>query len=145
MMLGFAMKKTFRMFNHIKYETLNKRQKENYNFQKIASKLADYGYNCLRLTDDWGGADFIAVHVDGHAIKVQLKSRLSIEKQYNGKEIYIAFDENNQWYIYAHDQLRDQLLNMGKMSGTKSWEQKGKYNWSSIPKYLVEHITQYAI
>ena len=44
----------------IHYKDLNSRQKENYNFQKVAGELADYGFNCLRLTDDWQGADFIA-------------------------------------------------------------------------------------
>ena len=47
----------------IPYKDLNSRQKENYNFQKVAGELADYGFNCLRLTDDWQGADFIACHI----------------------------------------------------------------------------------
>ena len=134
------------MFNHIKYEELNSRQKENYNFQKLASKLADYGYNCLRLSDDWQGADFIACHIDGNTtIKVQLKGRLSIDKKYNGKDVYIAFNENEQWYIYPHDKLRDELLEMSLMSDTLSWEQRGIYNWPSLTKRLVEHMAQYAI
>ena len=76
------------MFKRIKYEDLNSRQQENYNFQKLASKLADYGFNCLRLSDDWQGADFIACHIDGKTfMKVQLKGRLSIEKKYDGKDV----------------------------------------------------------
>lgn len=31
-----------------------------------AAHLADYGFNCLRLSDDWQGADFIACHIDGN-------------------------------------------------------------------------------
>jgi len=30
-----------------------------------SSVLADYGFNCLRLNDDWKGADFIAVPITG--------------------------------------------------------------------------------
>lgn len=43
------------MFSRITYARLNSRQKENYNFQKIAARLADYGFNSIRLTDDWQG------------------------------------------------------------------------------------------
>jgi hypothetical protein len=51
------------MFEPIRYETLNARQKEIFNFQKLSATLADYGFNCIKLADDWGGADFIAFHV----------------------------------------------------------------------------------
>jgi hypothetical protein len=44
------------------YKNLNSRHQENYNFTKVASTQADYGYNCLRLSDDYHGADFIALH-----------------------------------------------------------------------------------
>lgn len=57
--------------NKILYKDLNARQKENYNFHKVAAALADYGYNSMRLNDDWQGADFIDVKGD-EMIKVQL-------------------------------------------------------------------------
>jgi hypothetical protein len=47
-------------FERIRYEILNARQKELSNFQKVAATLADYGFNCIKLTDDWQGADFLA-------------------------------------------------------------------------------------
>ena len=119
---------------------------ENLNLQKVAFKLTDYGFNCMWLNDDWQGADFIACHIDGNTfIKIQLKGRLSIDKKYNGKEIYVAFNQNDQWYVYPHDKLRDELLGKGLMCGTLSWEQRGIYNWPTIPKNLIEHMTQYAI
>lgn len=52
-------------FKRVAYKSLNSRQKENSNFQKVSGVLADYGYVTLRLSDDWQGADFIAYHVDG--------------------------------------------------------------------------------
>jgi|TARA_B110000240_G_C13309125_1_gene371946 hypothetical protein len=55
--------------------------------------LADYGYNSLRLNDDWQGADFIAVNGD-NMLKVQLKGRFTVDKKYIGKSILIAFIEN---------------------------------------------------
>jgi hypothetical protein len=43
------------------YSRLNARQKENFNFQKVSAILADYGFVTLWLSDDWQGADFIAL------------------------------------------------------------------------------------
>ena len=36
----------------IKYTDLNSKQKEVFNFQKVAGKLSDYGCNCIKLADD---------------------------------------------------------------------------------------------
>ena len=44
----------------IKYESLNSKQKETYNYHKVSAVLADYGYFTMRVTDDWESADFIA-------------------------------------------------------------------------------------
>ena len=83
----------------------------------------DYGFNCLRLSDDWQGADLIACQLDGNTyIKLQLTGGLSIDGKYIGKNVYIAFNENDQWDINPYDKLRDELLDMGLMSGTVSWE-----------------------
>ena len=74
----------------ISYSELNSKQKENYNFHKVAAALADYGYNSLRLNDDWQGADFIAINGD-NMMKIQLKGRFTVDKKYINKSIYIAF------------------------------------------------------
>jgi hypothetical protein len=135
------------MFQAIEYRQLNSRQKENYNFQKIAAILADYGFNCMWLNDDWQGADFIACHIDGTSfLKVQLKGRLTINQIYNGKDIYIAFNQNGDWYIYPHDIFRDELLNNFKlMLGTKSWDEHGSYSWPQVPNRLFEYMKKYRI
>jgi hypothetical protein len=52
----------------IQYKDLNSKQKEIYNFQKVAAILAAYGFNCIKLADDWQGADFLAYHKDGGQI-----------------------------------------------------------------------------
>lgn len=88
----------------IKYSQLNARQKEDYNFLKISAVLADYGFMSLRVNDDWQGADFIAIHIHGASIlRVQLKGRLTVEKKYKGKDIWIAFpdkgDKREGWYL----------------------------------------------
>ena len=92
--------------NRIEYKDLNSKQKEIYNFQKVAGILADYGYNCIKLTDDWQGADFLAYHKDGdQTLKVQLKARCTVDPKYLGKDIYIAFPNKGKWYLIPHDTL----------------------------------------
>lgn len=134
------------LFEKIDYAGLNSRQKENYNFQKLAAVLADYGFNCMWLNDDWEGADFIAYHVKGEKLlRVQLKSRLTIDNKYKDKEIYVAFQQNAKWYLYPHDQLRDELLKLGLMQGSKSWEENEGYSWPNVPQRIREHMDQYII
>jgi len=68
-------------FEKIKYSELNSKAKEMYNFQNVSAKFADYGFTTMWLHNDWQGADFIAVHVDGVTdLKVQLKGRLSFSQ-----------------------------------------------------------------
>ena len=56
----------------VTYAALSSKAQENFNFHKVATVLADYGNNSVRLTKvQW--ADFLAVHIDGSIPKVQLK------------------------------------------------------------------------
>jgi hypothetical protein len=88
----------------IQYKDLNARQKENYNFHKVADLLADFGYNCLRLNDDWEGADFIALHKDGIGhLKVQLKGRLTLDRKYIKKDNFVAFTQDDVWTSHSRD------------------------------------------
>ena len=38
-------------------------EKRIYNFRKVSAVLADYGFNCIKLTGDSNGADFLARHM----------------------------------------------------------------------------------
>ena len=65
-----------RKFQKINYKDLSSKQQENYNFHKVSSILADYGFTTIKLYDDWKNADFIAQHNDRKTfLKVQLKNR----------------------------------------------------------------------
>lgn len=69
---------------------LNPKAREMYNFHKVAATLVDYGYTSMWLNDDWNGADFIAVHIDGISdLKIQLKGGLSFAQKYRNKGLYI--------------------------------------------------------
>lgn len=130
----------------IKYSELNSRQKENYNFQKVAGELADYGYNCLRLNDDWQGADFLAVHVNGDdVLKVQLKGRFTIDQKYVGKDIFIAFLDDDDCYLYPHDEVLTHVLSLDKINNSKSWKQSQAYSWPYLSKWAKQLLTEYKI
>ena len=118
-------------FTKIDYNQLNSKQKENYNFHKVASALADYGYDSMRLNNDWQGADFIAVKND-EMLKVQLKGRFTVDKKYLDKEIYIAFIENNVVKMYDHDEAVNMLPDNIKQSD--SWSIHNGYSWGKTPK-----------
>src|SRR5690606_20499008 len=96
------------VFKRVSCASLNSRQQEGFNFQKVSGVLADYGFVTIRLSSDWRGADFIAQHMDGVTfLKVQLKGRLTFEKKYLGRDLHVCFASSGVWYIYPHDELLD--------------------------------------
>ena len=113
----------------ISYPDLNARQKENYNFMKVSAVLADYGYNTVRLSDDYKGVDFLAIHREGDVVKVQLKPTLVFDKKYMGKELYVCFPKNGKWYLYPHDILLDRLSKASNFTNTPSWINGGLYSF----------------
>ena len=127
----------------IKYSELNSRQKEIYNFQKLAAILAEYGFNCIKLADDWQGADFLAYHKDGHnSLRVQLKARLTISKKYLDKELYMAFPIKNKWCLINHDDLVGLVRDNTNWLNTASWNDGGNYHSASPSKKLLEAISE---
>ena len=127
----------------IKYEDLNAKAKEMYNFQKVAAALADYGFTCMWLNNDWKGADFIAIHVDGETtLKVQLKGRISFDKKYIGKSIYICFIENGSTYLYPHDEILEQVEHR---ISDKKWLQTGSWSTSKLTKQNAELLEPYKL
>ena len=132
-------------FEKIAYDSLNARQKENYNFQKISSVLADYGYTTMRLSDDWQGADFIAQDKNGAFIKVQLKGRLTFAEKYCGKEIFVCFRDTEDWYLFDHDVLLSVAIEKTNIKNTESWKVGHEYSFPTIPKELGYEISQYKI
>lgn len=135
-------------FKKIEYSNLNARQKENFNFQMVAATLAEYGYSCMWLNDDWQGADFIANHINGtEFLKVQLKSRLSIYKKYVGKNIHIAFRYMGDTYIYPHDEVMNMIFeNLPTTARRNSWLIKGGFSWPNpMSKMLALEMEKYKL
>ncbi len=127
----------------IKYEDLNAKAKETYNFHKIAAILADYGYNSIWLSNDWNGADFIAVHIDGVSdIKIQLKGGISFAQKYRGKNLYIGFIEQGDLYLYPHDDVLEQVE---PVISDKKWIEKGTYFQTKITSRFIDVLAPYKI
>jgi hypothetical protein len=130
----------------IKYSELSSKAKESYNFPMIAAKLALYGYECLWLNNDTNGADFIAVHCDHVNEKnmmVQLKSRLSFSKKYEGKGIYMTFrlPATDEVYLYPHDEIKELIVK----HDDNTWLDKGSWSTGTPSKWMLEVLEPYKI
>lgn len=125
----------------IDYNQLNTKAKEIYNFQKVSAVLADYGFSCMWLNNDWEGADFIAVHNDGNTtLKVQLKARLYFDNKYMKKNIYMCFREQGETYLYPHDEL------LNKIDIYKdAVERKGFRHLNNIPAKYKDLLDKYKL
>ena len=130
----------------IRYSDLNGRQKENYNFTKVAALLADYGFQCLLLSDDWNGADFLALNNHEDVThKVQLKGRLTIDTKYQGKDIVMAFPNDEHWYFVPHDDLMACVAANTPWLESSAWKNDGLYTSAKPSKALVGAIERYRL
>ena len=129
-------------FTLVPYEDLNARQKELRNFHKVAARLADYGYHSMWLSDDWQGADFLAVHIDEATVmRVQLKARMVIDRKYLGKGLHIAFREENRVFIYLHDELVAFVDTQGLIGeGAQRYHEHGVRHWPVRPGWAMEFL-----
>lgn len=132
-------------FIKVKYQDLNAKQKESYNYQKISAVLADYGFITIPLANDWNGADFLAVPTDGDVLKVQLKGRLTFMKKYMNKGLFICFRVDHDWYLYPHDELLNELDGELNFLNTPSWLDAGGYSFPSIPNKALKILEKYKV
>ena len=130
----------------IVFGELNAKQKETYNFQKVAALLADYGFNCIKLDDDWQGADFLAFHNDGATtLRVQLKSRVVISKKYQGKDLYLAFPADGRWYLVPHDELIVIAAETTPWLQSSSWNRDGEYSAARPSRQMLDRLSEHAL
>jgi len=126
----------------VQYSELNSRQREIFNFQKVAGLLADYGFNCIKLADDWQGADFLAYHKDGtNTLKVQLKSRLCISKKYISKSLFMAFPVRGAWHLVEHDVLVQLVEKHTSWLTSLSWCENDEYTSGGANSALLDALS----
>lgn len=119
-------------YSRVIYDTLNAKQKESYNYQIISAVLADYGFITVPLSNDWNGADFLAIHKDGDVLKVQLKGRMTFDKKYIGKDLFICFRNGVDWFIYPHDEILDTIASTSNIKQSDSWQNDGAYSFRQL-------------
>jgi hypothetical protein len=132
-------------FERVPYTKLNSRQRENYNFQKVSAVLADFGFSTIRLSSDWQGADFIAQHLDGTTfLKVQLKTRLTLERKYMGRGLHVCFPSGHDWYLFPHDEFMRAVLDESTVGRSVSWE-RGGYSYPTLSKKMKQRLSPYRL
>ena len=130
----------------IKYAELNAKQKEIYNFQKVAALLAEYGFNCIKLADNWQGADFLAYHRHSdRTLNVQLKAGIEIHKKYQSKGLYMAFRAKETWYLIEHDALVELCGQHTTFLNTKEWKEKHWYYTAAPSAKLRGALTPFVL
>jgi hypothetical protein len=119
------------------------------NRHQVISLALKHGFNAfLPLVDQ--GIDFILHReADERTLKVQLKSRWTINRKYLHRGIHIAFPMHKasraQWYLAEHDGMVE--LALATMVGkSASWLEKGKYSSAAGPPLaLRSELARWAI
>tara|TARA_Y100000593_G_scaffold75202_1_gene138690 strand:+ start:704 stop:1162 length:459 start_codon:yes stop_codon:yes gene_type:complete len=133
--------------NAVLYDDLSGKEKESYNAAKLAALMSDYGYlESFKINGDKWGADLLFYRAsDSDVKKVQLKGRATFDKNYVGKDLYIAFPmPGDVWCIYPHDVVMRQASGK-KWKNTMSWTGVGGYSWNIPPVWLVNILRPWMI
>ena len=128
----------------VKYSDLNARAKENYNAAQLGAALAHYGYFAMKLTDDFNGADLIALREGEPPMMIQLKSRPTIDRKYMAKGLYMSFPVDGRWCVILHDELVELFEAQGYLKSA-SWRDKGGYSMSAPSQSLSGALSQYML
>ena len=123
---------------------LNNRSIEMQNRLNLINVAFEDGYVAyLPVVDE--GIDLILYRKkDQDIIKVQLKSRWTINKKYVGHDICIAFPEGKKWYLAPHDAMVKIAEDLKFAVGTQSWNRDdGEYHIKSMGKKLGKAMQNY--
>lgn len=134
----------------LRYDELGNKQKESYNFHKVTAKLADYGFSCYPLKNDWQNADFVAYDLNSNTrLFVQQKARLTIDKKYQGKELIICFPllpNTEKWVFIPHDELISLLKDLkAPYFSTSSWQTNGNYHTDCPNENIIKGLQPYIL
>jgi hypothetical protein len=94
-----------------KFLEFDGKSKEAFNTAQLGAVLARRQEYLLRLPFDSNGADVLAYNPETlTTIPIQVKSRLSTNPKYLGKNLYMAFpvwmsETRQSWYLVPHDTL----------------------------------------
>ena len=137
-----------KLFRKIEISALTPGQKKAYNFYKLSSALAEYGFATIELNESWQNADFLAQHLDGETcLRVYIKNRLTFHKKYLHRDLYIGFHYENEWYLFPHDKVLHEFLKKrdGAIANSNSWIETGNYSFGRLSKKNQEIIENYKL
>lgn len=118
--------------------------REAINRNTVTSLAMEQGFNVFLPIYD-GGIDFILYREsDSELRKVQLKSRWTIDQKYRGRDIWMAFPMENEWYLVPHDRLVASAVVKGTTK-TKSWTQDGAYSSAKPSKAEIAKWAEYRL
>ena len=135
-------------FQPVEYASLDARQQERVNFAHVASRLAGYGFACYWIDADWNGTDFLAHHMpSGRTLNVQLKGRITIDRKYRKRDIWMAFPNAGHWFVVPHDELVEAWLEVNpKLLEAESWKgSRGRRHAPRPPSGLEPFLSRWQV
>jgi hypothetical protein len=78
-------------------------------------------------------------------LKVQLKGRLTFDKKYLGRDLYVCFPHDSNWFVYPHDDLLAQVLSATTVASSDSWKSKGSYSFPGLSQKLRPLLAPYCL
>jgi len=140
-------------FSRVSYEGLDGRQKEVHNYHHIAALLARHGYASYPIRDDWNGGDMIARHmtdVTQATLMIQIKGRVTFDRKYLGKRLWIGLPVRKNAYVYPHDIILNRYLSLRAGRGqpleaSKAWSEGGCVHWPTPTEELRQILEPYLL
>ena len=124
--------------------------REVINRNVVVSLALEQGFNAYLPVYD-GGVDFI-LHREAQpgrpetttdTRKVQLKGRWTIDKKYIGRDIWVAFPVDDDWYLVPHDEMVAIAENYTGALQVHSWTGGGVYSWPKPTKAMMAQCETY--
>ena len=66
-------------------------------------------------------------------------------KKYVGKGLYIAFMDDDDVFVYPHDEMAQRIDNAGRINESASWSQHRSYSWPSPPTWLHNLLKEFKV
>lgn len=130
-------------YEKVTFDRMGLKEKEVYNYYSFAVKLAEYGFQLVPVHNDWKGADLIAISKhQTDLLKIQLKGSFYLDRNFIGRDIFIAFVYENEYYLYPHDDIYSKFKY--KLTD-KKWIKNGTYFSTKLTKEIRSFLEEYRI
>lgn len=140
-------------FAKVDYSALDARQQEVHNFHAIAALLARHGFATYPIRDDWNGGDMIARHMidaQKEVLIIQIKGRMTFDRKYLGKKLWIGFPSGEDAYVFPHDEILEKYQRVRAarnrpLEASKAWSEGGCVHWPTPTEELRDILAPYLL